>query len=89
MGPMQQVLTPSGITPLPSPGLYGSYVNVPNPIFHAAPFGAYPVVPLPKVPDTMQSRPVPKRNHDGESELLLKSISFGLLTGPSKSICSH
>ncbi|KAF8468427.1 armadillo-type protein [Kalaharituber pfeilii] len=67
MAPMQQVITPPGITPLPSPGLYGPYVGVTNPIFHAAPFGAYPVVPVPKVTETVQARPIQKRNHDGET----------------------
>ncbi|KAF8426581.1 armadillo-type protein [Tirmania nivea] len=67
MGPIQQILTPQGITPLPSPGLYGPYVSVSNPIFHAAPFGAYPVLPVAKVNDTMQARPMPKRTHDGET----------------------
>lgn len=69
IGPIQQVLTPPGITPLPSPGLYGPYVGVTNPIFHAAPFGAYPVVPVAKASDAMQPRPIQKRAHDGESEL--------------------
>lgn len=67
MGPIQQILTPPGITPLPSPGLYGPYVGVANPIFHAAPFGAYPVLPVTKVNDPMQARPMPKRTHDGET----------------------
>lgn len=89
MNPIQQVLTPPGITPLPSPGLYGPYVGVTNPIFHAAPFGAYPVVPVAKVNESMQPRPMPKRTHDGESELNLSRTIIILLTGASKSICGH
>lgn len=86
---MQQVLTPSGITPLPSPSLYGTYVGVANTIFHAAPYGPYPIVPVTKVNDPMQSRSAPKRNHDGESELLNIRCSSLLLTGTSESLCCY
>ena len=87
--PLQQVITPPGITPLPSPGLYGPYIGVGNPIFHAAPFGAYPVVPVPKVNDQMQVRPMPKRAHDGESRFKHPIYFNGLLTGASQPIRSH
>jgi hypothetical protein len=73
------MMSPSGMSPLPSPGLYGSYghinlSNINGPMFHAAgPYGAYPLYAQaaksndgnhPSHP--MQGRSVQKRNHDGE-----------------------
>lgn len=81
-GPIPAVITPPGISPLPSPGIYAGY---PHPMFHAAPFGAYPFfapqqVPMPQVPKQqempapqMQSvpqRPPNKRSHDCEYIIL-------------------
>jgi hypothetical protein len=71
-----QVMTPPGMSPLPSPGVYGGYghinVNSMNPAFHA-PFGAYPVYGQSnKNGDAnhqnqpLQGRNTQKRNHDGE-----------------------
>jgi hypothetical protein len=75
------VMTPPGITPLPSPGIYGAYgnINMANSVFHAAPYGSYG--PLyaqgSKIGDSTQqttnaqNRNVPKRAHDGEGLLRL------------------
>lgn len=82
------VMTPPGITPLPSPGIYGPYgnmnmANMANNVFHAAPYGSYG--PLyaqgTKTGDVnhqahnVQNRNVPKRTHDGEG-LLSFTIIF-------------
>lgn len=76
MGPLP-MMSP-GISPLPSPGLYGGYghinINNINPsVFHAsAPYGPYPVyIPNGKIVDSnqahnLQGRNVQKRSQDGE-----------------------
>ncbi|KAA8895705.1 armadillo-type protein [Sphaerosporella brunnea] len=66
------VMTPTGVSPLPSPSLYGAYGQI-NINFHNAPYGAYPVYPGQngKANDGSQShsisgRNMQKRNSEGE-----------------------
>ncbi|KAI5841910.1 armadillo-type protein [Morchella snyderi] len=76
VGPMP-VMTPPGITPLPSPGIYGAYgnINMANSVFHAAPYGSYgplyaqgsKIVDSTQQTTNAQNRNVPKRAHDGEA----------------------
>lgn len=70
------VMTPPGITPLPSPGIYGGYgnINVTGSVFHAAPYGPYGPLythgakasDVAQQTHNTQNRNVPKRAHDGE-----------------------
>lgn len=72
-------MTPPGITPLPSPGVYGAYgnmnmANMAGNVFHAAPYGSYGPLyaqgskagDTPHQAHSTQNRNVPKRAHDGE-----------------------
>ncbi|KAL7271165.1 hypothetical protein RUND412_006099 [Rhizina undulata] len=90
-----QIPTPPGVSPLPSPGLYGAYgqFNLPNAVFHAAPFGPYPLYNgSAKVADVshqgqnFQSRNVPKRNHDGEANRFA-NISLESLVNDIYDLC--
>jgi hypothetical protein len=71
------VMTPTGMSPLPSPSLYGAYgqININginSPVFPNAPYGAYPLYGQNgKVSDGSQShslsgRNMQKRSSDGE-----------------------
>jgi hypothetical protein len=72
-------MTPTGMSPLPSPGLYGAYgqININGinpPVFHNAPYGAYPVYPGQNSGKSndgsqghgMSSRNMQKRSSEGE-----------------------
>jgi len=66
----------AGMSPLPSPGLYGAYghINLQSinaaPVFHTAPYGAYPLYKqagaVNDTPHQMQGRNMQKRGSDGE-----------------------
>ncbi|KAF8540796.1 armadillo-type protein [Trichophaea hybrida] len=70
------VLSPTGMSPLPSPGLYGGYghININPPVYHAtAPYGPYPlygqngkVIDGPHQSHNIQGRNMQKRGSDGE-----------------------
>jgi len=75
------VMSPTGMSPLPSPGLYGGYghITINPPVFHpTAPYGAYPlygqngkVIDGPHQSHNLQGRNMQKRGSDGEGIQLL------------------
>ena len=79
--PHLPVLSPTGMSPLPSPGIYGGYgplslTPAPTTVFHApapALYGPYPlygqngkVIDGPHQSHTLQGRNMQKRGSDGE-----------------------